>query len=201
MAVLVKMSPVMADRSLVHLIYRLVIRPIPTVLIGELPERRQYSIIHRKDRLYGSCTNGHTFTARDSCDICLGLSKRYFNEDYILAFVTPVFTINDVTFSIGESAVTIKSKYNTMQFNSYHIGRMSIKVIGDLAYILTGYEFTILCLRYGRVLRQWHDRRHDKEYLGGEANFRDHPLNFIVEPNGLITINGPYRTYWIRYEN
>lgn len=197
MGLLVKISPVMADRNLVHLVYKYTIRPIPTLLICEQSPKNTFEC----NRRHGCCPNCYSFGVRyvGGCDKCLGLPKRRFNIEHVCIFITPVFTIENVIFKVDEHTVTVSSKYNTMQFNTYHIDRVSIKVIGNLAYILTGDEFTIVCLLYGRVLYQWYDHRHDKEYLGDSACFHDHPLNFIVEPNGQIIILGTYRTYLIKY--
>ena len=204
MAILVKMSSATADRNLVHLIYKLVPRPIPTLVIFEKFKKQLHLTMYIASRLrhYDRCANCHNCVSDDDyCQVCIGNPKRYLDIEHINLYETNQFTINDVTFNITDTIVTVRSKYNTMQFNAFRLRNMSVKITGGLAYILTGYEFTIVCLRYGRVLRQWHDRRHKKEYPGEEAVFKDSPLNFIVEPDGQITINGPYRTYLINYEN
>ena len=208
MGLLVKMSPALAERKLINCIYKYAIKPIPTQMIHTVPNDGRLRKFLCAPCIYGrpgvcpNCQHLGYYTGA-ACSKCHGVTRRYFNEKYIRIYQTPTFTISNVTFNIEEvnrlSVITITSKYNTMQFYSYALNEINIQVIGDLAYLLTGNEFTIVCLQYGRVLRQWHDHRHEKQYPGERAYFEDHPMNFIVNPDGQIKIQGSYRTYLIEY--
>ena len=101
MGLLVKMSPVMADRNLVHLIYKYTIRTIPTLLICEQPPKNTFAY----DRRRRSCPNCYSFGVRcvGGCDRCLGLPKRMLDTEHVCTFMTPVFTIENVIFKVDES--------------------------------------------------------------------------------------------------
>ena len=205
MAVLLRMTPVLADYNLVHLIYRYTkIRPMH--FIYDIPEKYKRTPRGIYMRIMGGCLNCYSMNYYAyGCKKCFGLKKRYIISDDIELFdETSVFTVDGVKFSCVEIdyiiQITVVSRYGTMQFNTYRANRALVKVIGDLAYMLTSSEFTILNLRHSSVLYQWHDHRHDKEYPGTRVRFEFHPRQFDVMPNGTITILDEYRTYHVVYD-